>query len=453
MNVSIVFSVVLVACLFGILTRPYGSLAAFWPANAVLLGLFVRHPPLVSPAGWFAAIAGYFTADILTGGSLLLTIWLTAGNLAGVGVGVLLYARINDAHRTLGQPSSVLYLLGVLSCAAAGSAVVGAGVAPVFFGRDWVSGLAFWFTTELVNGIIVLPVILTAPAGPFISALDLRRGGKDKAAFLTGAPIVALALSLVVGHLVGGMGALAFPSPALLWCALVYPLFPTVLLTMLVSISHLIAVSLGVVGEPAGHIDAMTMTDRLSIMLLALGPLTVASINAARVELTSTLTRLATYDALTGALTRAAFSAQASSVLSARPGPLAVMTIDIDHFKRINDTHGHAAGDRALAAFADVVGRALRKDDLFGRIGGEEFAILTPAVSDQGAKGIADRLRAEIEDLSCALPSGDMLRFTVSVGFVHVQGNTQLSLENLLAAADDALYRAKGAGRNQVVAA
>lgn len=115
----------------------------------------------------------------------------------------------------------MLYLSGAIACAAAASAIVGAGAAPVYFDRDLVSGLAFWFTTELVNGIIVLPVILTAPADLFRLALDPQPAEGEQTPLLKAAPVVALALSLVAGHLMGGMGALAFPSPALLWCALV----------------------------------------------------------------------------------------------------------------------------------------------------------------------------------------------------------------------------------------
>jgi len=451
---AIVFAVVLAACLFGILTRPLGFLAAFWPANAVLLGLFVRFPWLASPVGWIAAIVGYLAADLLTGGAFALTIWLTTANLAGVVVGVIIFALLGDDDRALRRPLSVLYFFGIVICAACASAVVGAGAAPVFFGRNLLSGAAFWFTTELVNSIIVVPVILTAPRRSQL-ALWLQRLEAEPAGFnlRRAAPFAALAVSLFAGFFVDGVGHLAFPSPALLWCALVYPMFPTVLLTSIVSIWHLLSVSQGFSGPHIAQIDETTMSDRLGIMLLALGPLTVASINAARVELTRKLAHLATHDALTGTLTRAGFATRAESIVSAATEPFAILMLDIDHFKSINDTHGHTAGDNALAGFAHTVARSLRKNDLFGRLGGEEFVILLPQVSSEGALDVAERLRSQVENFRSPLPNGQELRFTVSIGLVHLPAAPSAKLESLLTSADEVLYRAKGEGRNRVVCA
>ncbi|WP_108659374.1 GGDEF domain-containing protein [Acuticoccus kandeliae] len=447
LGAALVFAVVLAASLAGILTRPVGFLAAFWPANALLLGLFVRFPALASWRGWAAALAGYAMADLATGGAPALSLWLTAANLAGVATGVALFRRARAEDRALGRPLSVLVLFAILAAAAGVCALVGAGIAPVYFDRPLWSGLAFWFTTELVNGIVVLPVILSARPIPPLSCL-LAGGGRAR--LLRIAPLALLLAALVLGYWVGGMGLLAFPSPALLLCALAYPTFATVLATMLVSIWQLIAVSLGWAGAPAIEIDATTMTDRLSIMLLALGPLTVACVNAARVEATDRLARLATYDTLTGALTRSAFTDQAEAVLAAGKGPLAVVLLDIDHFKRINDDHGHRVGDQALARFAGIVARSLRESDLFGRIGGEEFAVVLAGTGRTNAEAIAARVRCAVEADGCPLPDGGTLRFTVSIGVAHVDHVGGETLDRLIARADAALYGAKRAGRNRI---
>lgn len=449
-HLTTVFAVVFTASLLGILTRPLDLLAAFWPANAVLLGMFVRCPRLATPGGWVAAIAAYMTADLVTGGAVALSIWLTVANLAGVVVGVMLFRHVSVEDRALQRPLSVLYLFGILVAASATSALFGAGAAPIFFEKGVLAGAAFWFTTELVNGIVVLPAILTAPARvvSLVSLiLDLA-----KRLIPCGAPIVALTASVGAGYLVGGIGALTFPSPALLWCAIVYPLFPAIVVTMLVSVWHLIALSWGFTGEPfAGQITDMTMTDRLGVMLLALGPLTVASSIVARGVLMNELARLATYDTLTGTLTRAAFRTQAETLISMTEDPFTVMVLDIDHFKSINDTQGHSAGDRALTEFARTVQSSLRKSDLFGRIGGEEFAIVLPQMNRDHSAAIADRIRIQIEDLRCPLSEGQTLQFTVSIGFVHTQCETRSTLDALLIRADRALYEAKAAGRNRII--
>lgn len=453
---AVVFLIVLAASLFGILTRPLGFLAAFWPANAILLGLFVRHPRLARAPGWIGAVAGYFAADLLTGGQILLTAWLTAANLAGVVVGTVLFRKVSTEDRQLRRPLSVLYLFGILIAVASASAMVGAGAAPAFFDRDLLSGAAFWFTTELANGIIVLPVVLTAPRlslrVPGLAA-GLRREGQPL--WLGAAPAAALAGSVILGFAIGGPGAVAFPAPALLWCALSYPLFATVLLTMLVSVWHLVAVSLGLFTPETAHLDGPTVSGRLGIMLLALGPLTVASINAARNALLQRLERLATYDVLTGALTRAIFLQRGGMILAQpeRWAPVSVLMLDIDRFKQINDTYGHAAGDKVLVAFSELIRQSLRERDLFGRIGGEEFAMVLPNTSLDQAGLVAERLRANVEMLSIALADCRSLGITVSIGLAHDPRVKPESLDRLLATADHALYDAKNGGRNRIVVA
>ncbi len=449
--VLVVFTTVLFASLFGILTRPLGFLATFWPANALLLGLFVRRPRLATPLGWLAALAGYLAADLMTGGNLLLTAWLTAANLAGVATGFALFRRLPEDDRRLRRPSSVLYLLGILMIAAAAAAAVGFGAAPVFFGSDPVSGVAFWFTAELVNGIIILPVILTAPPLATLSA-RYRRPGDLSVLARDAAPIVAVIVLTLVGLLARGPGAIVFPSPALLWVALTLGIFTTAVVTMLVSMWHLIGFTLGYYAPYVAKIDTLTMSDRLGITLLALGPLTVASMNAARGELIRRLEGLATIDALTGALSRGAFLEQASDLVGDRQPtgrPVSVLMLDLDHFKRINDTYGHAAGDRALHAFAAAVRASLRETDILGRLGGEEFAAVLPDADERQASVLAERLRRNIEAIRLPLEGGP-LQFTVSIGVATHPPAASLPLARLLVAADEALYRAKAGGRNRI---
>lgn len=453
---TVAFLIVLAASLFGILTRPLGFLAAFWPANAILLGLFVRHPRLARAPGWIGAVAGYFAADLMTGGQIPLTAWLTAANLTGVVVGTMLFRMVSLEDRQLRRPLSVLYLFGILVVAAAAAAMVGAGAAPVYFDRGLLSGAAFWFTTELANGIIVLPVVLTAPRlslrVPRLAASPRREG---QPLWLGAAPAAALAGSVILGFAIGGPGAVAFPVPALLWCALSYPLFATVLLTMLVSIWHLVAVSLGFFTPETAHLDGPTVSGRLGIMLLALGPLTVASINTAKNALLQRLERLATYDVLTGALTRAIFLQRGGMILSQpeRWAPVSVLMLDIDRFKQINDTYGHAAGDKVLVAFSELACQSLRERDLFGRIGGEEFAVVLPNTPPDQAWLVAERLRANVEKLAIALADCRSLGITVSIGLAHDPQTKPESLDRLLAAADHALYNAKNGGRNRIMVA
>ena len=160
--------------------------------------------------------------------------------------------------------------------------------------------------------------------------------------------------------------------------------------------------------------------------------------------------RLATIDSLTDTLNRRAFFERAESarMLALRlRKPIALMMLDLDHFKRLNDGFGHACGDEALRVFADTARAVLRDHDLMGRLGGEEFALALPGTGLDGALQAAERLRVAVAEaplLSCA----GSYRMTVSIGLVMIDPNEELTAA--LARADHALYVAKTGGRNRV---
>lgn len=160
--------------------------------------------------------------------------------------------------------------------------------------------------------------------------------------------------------------------------------------------------------------------------------------------------RLATIDGLTDTLNRRAFfeRADAARQLALRMRkPMALMMLDLDHFKQLNDGFGHACGDEALRVFADTARSTMREHDLMGRLGGEEFALAMPGTSLDGARQAAERLRLAVTEaplLSCA----STYRMTVSIGVVLIEPNEALTAA--LARADHALYSAKTGGRNRV---
>jgi len=161
---------------------------------------------------------------------------------------------------------------------------------------------------------------------------------------------------------------------------------------------------------------------------------------------------LATTDALTGLWNRRCFleKAEGERERAGRYGrPLSAVMIDIDLFKRVNDTHGHAAGDIVLRRFTEIVGAKLRRTDVFGRLGGEEFAALLPESDAAGASVVAEILRREIAATPVDLGGETTLRITASFGVAAATGQAD-TVANLLQRADEALYRAKRGGRNQV---
>jgi diguanylate cyclase (GGDEF)-like protein/PAS domain S-box-containing protein len=131
--------------------------------------------------------------------------------------------------------------------------------------------------------------------------------------------------------------------------------------------------------------------------------------------------------------------------------PMSLLMLDIDHFKAINDTHGHQAGDLALQMMADHCREVLREIDVIGRVGGEEFAIILPETDRAGANRIAERLRASIAGKVMATEKGATLGITVSIGLAtHAGSDAEANLDGLIKQADEALYEAKRSGRNRV---
>ncbi|MEW6169524.1 MAG: GGDEF domain-containing protein [Pseudomonadota bacterium] len=162
------------------------------------------------------------------------------------------------------------------------------------------------------------------------------------------------------------------------------------------------------------------------------------------------LDRLANEDELTGVLNRRAFLARSLELLaSTRSDATALMVLDIDNFKALNDSHGHAAGDAVLRQFARLIAAQLRPQDLFARVGGEEFWVLLPDTDAAGAQALAERLRAAVEN-AAMLFGRTRLAVTVSIGVSPVH---EADISGALAAADRAMYEAKSRGRNQVIAA
>jgi diguanylate cyclase (GGDEF)-like protein len=156
-------------------------------------------------------------------------------------------------------------------------------------------------------------------------------------------------------------------------------------------------------------------------------------------------------DPLTGLANRRAFLQDGEAQLNRQatdPRPMAVMLLDLDNFKSVNDRFGHAVGDRVLEIFADVASGCVRRMDFFGRLGGEEFAALLIDTARERAQAVAEDIRARFAEATREV-DGRPVAATVSIGIVISQ-DAVLDLSALLAQADHALYRAKDAGRNRV---
>lgn len=162
---------------------------------------------------------------------------------------------------------------------------------------------------------------------------------------------------------------------------------------------------------------------------------------------------LATHDGLTGCWNRITTDALLEHELhraQRSATPVAFVLLDLDHFKQVNDLHGHRTGDAVLRAFADTVRARLRNSDVFGRTGGEEFGLVLPGTDAAGALWLVDAIRRAIEALELPGSDGRPLTVTVSAGVAVADPQVPLSGDRLYGQADQALYEAKRTGRNRV---
>lgn len=197
--------------------------------------------------------------------------------------------------------------------------------------------------------------------------------------------------------------------------------------------------------RPAPRIGTATLRGQQLLALNALAAALAAALR--RVSLVDRLERLSLVDQLTGLGNRRAFddALEVELARARRSGePLGLVMLDVDHFKRFNDTHGHQAGDRVLTAVGATLRRGARREDRPCRVGGEEFGVLLPGAGERAATDVAERIRVAVERLDLA--EG---RITVSLGVSATDGATPS--DQLVADADRRLYEAKALGRNRVV--
>jgi diguanylate cyclase (GGDEF)-like protein len=422
---------------------------AFWPANAVIAGLMVRDQRLRRASAWIGVAAGYIAADLSFGRPLPLATFFATANLVSAASATFLLIKLDARDLQLRRMHSVLRILACLVPASLAGGLIGAVLVIVeFAGSPWQTMMT-WPASELANYLVVLPVLLTAP--PLRLALrpvaELRR-----VSLASIWPALALAASSVAAALFDGPGCIMFPVPALLLCVLRCSVPVTTLLTMVLGVGALVTIGLGIVdiGQDM-TIPRHVVSVRIAIAFLVLVPLTICSAMAVHDDLLKRVREAADHDALTGLLNRRAFEERIRERLRSEDTVaegLAILWLDIDHFKSINDRHGHLAGDMMLQTFATVAKQCCRENDLIGRLGGEEFALSLTVANAELAQKVAERLRVAFAARTFHW-NAEPVRATVSIAGCFLEQRPP-SMSDLLRELDEALYRAKHKGRNRV---
>ncbi|MFD1804551.1 diguanylate cyclase [Mixta tenebrionis] len=439
-------------CFVGSHLRQPAELSLFWPVNALLTGIFVRFPWLHRLRYYLVCYGAMVFNDTLFSGWALSAFTINGANVLFILVAVFMLIPRNGPFNASGRVKSALgifpaCLLASVLCASWGTLAQG-----LLFREGMLRAWSDWLSEQFSTGVLLLPFMLTLPRRP--GRLFLRRHWQK------GGPVLALLGAIGAAVTIGGGGSLSFPVPALIWCAISYPLWLTSGLTLLTGITEIVLVVHGVMniqGDDSLLALSHLSSARLGVATVAIGPLIAAvSMDAIR-QLNRQLAQRASHDFLTRQLSRFGLYDRLQQLdqngeLHARQA--GVLLIDIDYFKAINDNYGHDAGDLVLQEVAQRMQQTVGEAGLVCRFGGEEFLVLLLDRSDAQLLAQAEAIRQRIMQEKFKLRGG-AATVTVSIGAAsgRLNGDSSEAFNRLISAADKQLFISKRNGRNQTTSA
>ncbi|WP_027712466.1 GGDEF domain-containing protein [Dickeya chrysanthemi] len=450
-----VFMVTLVGCNIGAHARLSElDLSVFWPVNIIVAALFYRCRYLNTPWYYLVAYAAMILQDTLFYGWGTSALTINSANIAFI---VVLTQLLNWpgflARRETDMVSS-LYVFAACMIAALACGFVGALAQqpwPAFPAAVFRSHFLNWFSDQFYTAVLFLPLLLTLRSQIPLHLPMLRLSDA--------LPLLLLLVSIVVAPLLGPVAILAFPLPALTWCAIVYPLWLIRLITLCVGATELILTAEHVYAfyspqDP--YFMHQIIIARIGIAATIFSPLMMAT-NARTIrQLNARLLQQASHDFLTNTLSRYGFTEALTThgqSVKSQHDAVNIMLIDIDHFKNINDSFGHDCGDEILRQVAKVIQQAVSAQGLVSRIGGEEFAVVCFNYNPSAFYRLADSLRQTIQQ-TVFLFNQQPVPVTVSIGIAHAPTSGKYlvdTVHELFPLADKNLYTAKREGRNRTI--
>lgn len=246
------------------------------------------------------------------------------------------------------------------------------------------------------------------------------------------------------------------PIAALVWAALTYKLFTVSLINCVICMVMHYTISGHYLAESTEAYFSTTMSIRVRLFMLAIGPLlTLSIISLNNQKIYDQISYFANFDSLTSAMNRRYFYQEGEQILNSSEEnttnkSASILVIDLDHFKSINDTYGHAVGDQVLEQFTQNIKAQINEGDLFGRVGGEEFAILLKDLTLKQSVDIAKIICEKTSETPILLSDHQELKISVSIGVSHQMLPFHGNIQQLINRADSALYQAKQSGRNRM---
>jgi diguanylate cyclase (GGDEF)-like protein len=448
------------------ISRQAGNIATLWPPNGMLVAALLtarrRRWREILVAGAIGSIA----ANVVNGNHALTAASITISNLIEAFIAAAIISRQTPNHVLFQRSSDVVVLIVASVTAALVAGTVSAISANLLGGAPFITIFVKWVLGDVLGLLVVMPIA--------VIAYDLFTRGPDLMLARSSRLEAGLILAGVLGVSVAVFAPNVPPVQFLVMPTVLLASFrlgplgaalSTVIVAVIGSVGTVIAAQAG--ASSPDQITVSVFSFQLNLATLFLTALPIGAAMAQRSQLERDLTEekeradrfahemasLVNVDDLTGLATRRHFLEQLDLMAAdARRAdqPLTLAMIDIDHFKPINDQYGHAVGDAVLVAIGAACRTAVRGDDVIGRLGGEEFAMLMPLTDHETAYRIVDRLREAVAAI--AIPTGESgaVSVTISVGMAMFAGQ---QIDRLLLDADQALYSAKKTGRNRIVLA
>jgi diguanylate cyclase (GGDEF)-like protein len=341
---------------------------------------------------------------------------------------------------------SLVVLAGMASTAI--SATVGvtslwtAGLVP---DGDFLSTWRVWWFGDLGGDLVVAPALLIFASRPVLA----RRPG-----FRLEALVLVVGLAALTSIAFSNRVSFAYVViPIVLWVALRYEQPGTAVAGLIVAGIAIWSTAHGRGPFIGGSADSELLRAQLFVGVAMVSGLVASAMTIERKRAEDRLRELADYDALTGVFTRRRFTEELDRWIAYSNrygGQGAVLVIDVDRFKRINDEFGHAVGDEVLARVAGLLRDRVRRTDFVGRLGGDEFTVLLPRADADQSRALATAVLEKVREEATVTVAGRSLRVTISIGVGCFSQDLGLSSAQVLRIADAAMYEAKDAGRDRV---
>ncbi|OAT36838.1 adenylyl cyclase [Enterobacter soli ATCC BAA-2102] len=425
------------------------ALSLFWPLNGVMAGVFARYTYLNRLHYYAVSYVAMLMYDAVTTSWGIASVVINLSNMVFIVIVALLVMRDKRLLKGRPDPINALRLFNYCLIAAVFCALLGAFGSVGIDSKTFWPLFADWFSEQFSTGVLIVPCMLTVKMPQrFIPSLP----APEKCL-----PVLALIISVVASVVIGGAGSLAFPLPALIWCAVRYSLPATCLLTFLTGAVEVILVANSIINIAVATplSTPLMFSARLGIATMAICPVMVSVSVAAINSLIKQVSLRADFDFLTHVYSRSGlYEALKREEAHRHPRYLTVMLLDIDYFKSINDNYGHECGDRVLATFAQKVQKVVGEEGMVARMGGEEFAVVVNSGDARKGIELAERIRVSIANHPFIWRQ-QTLFITVSIGLGSGKSESWQLTEvftRLMAEADDYLYRSKKAGRNRTSA-